>query len=145
MLTRGTKLALLAALLLPAVAALAESPAEPPPRPDADEGPLPQTLCPISGKPVDGQTAIVYGGQKIKLCCPGCDEEFLKDPEGYLAAMGDQGVIVESVQTVCPVSGKDLPGLETSVEYKGRRVYFCCPGCDEEFLKDPEPYLPRIK
>lgn len=26
-------------------------------------------------------------------------------------------------------------------DYKGKRIYFCCAGCPETFLKDPEKYL----
>jgi Cu(I)/Ag(I) efflux system membrane fusion protein len=32
--------------------------------------------------------------------------------------------------------------------YKGKKVYFCCPGCDKVFNKDPEKYvgnLPQFK
>lgn len=27
------------------------------------------------------------------------------------------------------------------VEYKGEQYYMCCPGCDTEFMKDPEKYI----
>ncbi len=30
-------------------------------------------------------------------------------------------------------------------DYKGQRVYFCCKGCDEEFKKNPEKYLEKMK
>ncbi|MHC4998639.1 MAG: YHS domain-containing protein, partial [Planctomycetota bacterium] len=29
-------------------------------------------------------------------------------------------------------------------EYKGKKVYFCCPGCDEKFTADPEKYLGKL-
>jgi YHS domain-containing protein len=29
-------------------------------------------------------------------------------------------------------------------DYKGRRVYFCCPSCKETFAKDPEKYLKKL-
>jgi YHS domain-containing protein len=29
-------------------------------------------------------------------------------------------------------------------EYKGKKVYFCCPGCKVEFEKEPEKYLPKL-
>ncbi|MCK4998304.1 MAG: YHS domain-containing protein, partial [Anaerohalosphaera sp.] len=27
---------------------------------------------------------------------------------------------------------------------KGKKVYFCCPGCDAEFKKDPEKYIGKL-
>jgi YHS domain-containing protein len=51
-------------------------------------------------------------------------------------------------QTVCPVM-KDQPlNKEIFVEYKGKKVYFCCESCKAAFEKDPEKYikdLPQFK
>ena len=46
-------------------------------------------------------------------------------------------------QTLCPVMGTPI-NKEYFVEYKGKTVYFCCPGCDATFLADPEKYLPKL-
>ncbi|MHC4555208.1 MAG: hypothetical protein ACYSUS_07965, partial [Planctomycetota bacterium] len=35
-------------------------------------------------------------------------------------------------QTLCPVMGNPI-NKEVFIEYKGKKVYFCCPGCDEKF------------
>ena len=46
-------------------------------------------------------------------------------------------------QTTCPVmGGKINPDL--FVEYEGKKVYFCCAGCSEQFLKDPQKYLSKL-
>ena len=47
-------------------------------------------------------------------------------------------------QTKCPVLGGDIDKTNY-VDYKGQRVYFCCKGCDEEFKKNPEKYLEKMK
>ncbi|MBC8426091.1 YHS domain-containing protein [bacterium] len=104
-----------------------------------------QQTCPITGNPVDESVFIAYQGQKIYFCCPGCDETFLKSPETHFAGFAESGVLVESIQTVCPVSGEPLPDKKTYVDYQGRRIYFCCPGCDVDFLKEPGKYLPGLK
>ena len=31
------------------------------------------------------------------------------------------------------------------VDYQGQRVYFCCPSCKENFLKDPDKYFEKIE
>ena len=46
-------------------------------------------------------------------------------------------------QTHCPVMGGAI-NKEVFIEYKGKKVYFCCPGCDERFQKDPEKYMHKL-
>ncbi|MEN8126995.1 MAG: efflux RND transporter periplasmic adaptor subunit [Planctomycetota bacterium] len=46
-------------------------------------------------------------------------------------------------QTLCPIMGNPI-NKDVFVEYKGKKVYFCCGGCDEAFLKEPEKYLPKL-
>jgi YHS domain-containing protein len=43
-------------------------------------------------------------------------------------------------QTTCPVMGVEID-KKVFVDYNGKRVYFCCPGCIETFKKDPAKYL----
>ncbi len=53
----------------------------------AEAIPLNNINCPVSHMPVGSMepgAALVYNGQKIGLCCIGCEETFRKDPEGYL-------------------------------------------------------------
>ncbi|MBN2037439.1 MAG: efflux RND transporter periplasmic adaptor subunit [Chitinispirillaceae bacterium] len=47
-------------------------------------------------------------------------------------------------QKTCPVMGGEI-NKEIFVDYKGRRIYFCCAGCNATFLKDPEKYLKVLK
>ena len=47
-------------------------------------------------------------------------------------------------QTACPVLGGNVD-KNIYVDYKGQRIYFCCKGCDEEFKKNPEKYLEKMK
>ena len=30
------------------------------------------------------------------------------------------------------------------VEYKGKKVYFCCKACPEKFLADPNKYIAKL-
>ena len=30
-------------------------------------------------------------------------------------------------------------------DYKGKRVYFCCNGCPEVFLKEPDKYITQME
>ena len=50
------------------------------------------------------------------------------------------GAKAEIAQKLCPVTGDPInPNL--FVDYKDRRIYFCCDMCPPEFKKDPEKYL----
>ena len=49
----------------------------------------------------------------------------------------------EGAKATCPVMGDEFVIAKDTVhvEYKGKHVYFCCPGCKAKFEKDPEKYL----
>jgi YHS domain-containing protein len=51
---------------------------------------------------------------------------------------------VPKKQTVCPVQGGPVKS-DVFVDYEGKRIYFCCPGCIESFKKDPARYLDKLK
>jgi YHS domain-containing protein len=59
-------------------------------------------------------------------------------------------VKTESVEEVkiwnkyCPIRGGEVDPETPTVEYKGKVIGFCCPGCDEKFVKDPEKYLKNL-
>jgi YHS domain-containing protein len=46
-------------------------------------------------------------------------------------------------QTACPVMGGAIDKT-VFTEYKGKKVYFCCPGCIEEFKANPEQYVAKL-
>ena len=47
-------------------------------------------------------------------------------------------------QTHCPVMGGEI-NKAMFVDYQGLRIYFCCPGCEEPFLKDAATYLEKMR
>jgi YHS domain-containing protein len=46
-------------------------------------------------------------------------------------------------QTTCPVMGGAI-NKNFYAEYKGKKVYFCCPTCKGEFEKNPEKYISKL-
>jgi YHS domain-containing protein len=46
-------------------------------------------------------------------------------------------------QTICPVMGNPID-KSVFVEYKGKKVYFCCPDCKAKFNADPEKYIAKL-
>ncbi len=46
----------------------------------------------------------------------------------------------------CPVSGEKIDeASQVTYEYRGKIYRFCCPECVEEFKKDPERYIEKMK
>jgi YHS domain-containing protein len=110
----------------------------------AEEAQLnPQTVCPVMGGKINKDLYIDYQGQRIYLCCPGCKQAFLKEPEKYMKVLAENKILLESIQKTCPVMGGEID-KNIYIDYKGRRVYFCCASCKEVFAKDPEKYLKKL-
>jgi YHS domain-containing protein len=63
---------------------------------------------------------------------------------GALAAQvtyaGEKG----KAQTLCPIMGGPIDKT-AYVDYEGKRVYFCCPGCKSTFEKDPDKYIQQME
>ena len=56
--------------------------------------PYPVDFCLVSGDKLGAMgtpPSIVYQGQEIKFCCPGCIPEFRKDPAKYLKKLPQEG------------------------------------------------------
>jgi len=47
-------------------------------------------------------------------------------------------------QTTCPVMDGNPIDKNIFVEYKGKKVYFCCKACPEKFLANPEKYVSKL-
>jgi YHS domain-containing protein len=48
------------------------------------------------------------------------------------------------VNTVCPVSGDPIDPTVTTT-YQGKTVAFCCKDCIEDFQKNPDKYMKKLK
>lgn len=48
-----------------------------------------------------------------------------------------------AAQTTCPIMGNPI-NKDVFVDHGGKRVYFCCAGCEETFNQDPEKYLKKL-
>ena len=106
-----------------------------------------QTVCPISGKPIDNSVHSDYEGKRVYFCCTDCQKQFEKDPKAVMMKMEKSGVTPEKVmthQTMCPVSGEAI-NKSVHADYMGKRVYFCCPDCEKAFKKDPAKYIKKLE
>jgi len=53
-------------------------------------------------------------------------------------------IAAEIEQTTCPVMEGNPINKAYFTEYKGKKVYFCCPGCDQKFKENPEKYIAKL-
>jgi len=47
-------------------------------------------------------------------------------------------------QTTCPIMDGNKIDKNVFVEYKGKKVYFCCADCKTKFEADPEKYIAKL-
>ena len=40
--------------------------------------------------------------------------------------------------------GEDVDPEAPIVDYQGKKIGFCCPGCEKKFTKDPEKYMKNL-
>jgi len=45
------------------------------------------TICPVSGKPIDPAKTVTYEGRVIAFCCDDCKSQFEKDPKPFLSKL----------------------------------------------------------
>ncbi|MGC9195993.1 MAG: YHS domain-containing protein [Syntrophobacteraceae bacterium] len=54
-------------------------------------------------------------------------------------------MVYAAPQTNCPVLSKDPINKKIFVDYKGKRIYFCCRSCIAQFKKNPEKYMKQME
>lgn len=57
-------------------------------------------------------------------------------------AMAAQKIV--KMQTICPVMGDPI-NKKYFADYKGKRIYFCCASCPDDFKKNPEKYMKKLR
>lgn len=103
-----------------------------------------QVACPLSGEPVDKEKTVDVNGVKVAFCCEKCQGKADKAAD-KLALLFDDKTFDKAytLQNKCPVSGKDIDVTKT-VDYKGKKVYFCCGNCPKAFEKEPAKYEAKL-
>ena len=64
-----------------------------------------------------------------------------KSESAVVTEAGKTAVAIE--QTTCPVMEGAI-NKELYTEHEGKKVYFCCPGCQEKFEAAPQEYLSKL-
>ncbi|MGA2171825.1 MAG: YHS domain-containing protein [Sedimentisphaerales bacterium] len=74
----------------------------------------------------------------------GCEKKSQPAPADVNKAPAKVAAAAEVEQTMCPVMDGNKIDKNVFVEYKGKKVYFCCTKCKAVFEKDPEKYIAKL-
>ncbi|MHC4722379.1 MAG: YHS domain-containing protein, partial [Planctomycetota bacterium] len=93
----------------------------------------------------EGETIVTNGNFKIDSALQiQAKPSMMSAPGSKATSQKGEPVLTEgSDQTICPVMGGAI-NKEVFTEYKGKKVYFCCPGCEPKFEADPEKYITQL-
>jgi len=99
----------------------------------------------------EGETVVTNGNFKIDSALQIQAKPSMMNPEGAAVPGHYHGTDHTAKQLkdgtgeqkTCPVMGLAINKNLFTV-YKGKKVYFCCPGCKPEFEKNPEKYLAKL-
>ncbi len=87
--------------------------------------------------------------------CKKSEPQAMTDHEGHdHPAMTDKpaemieaakAIVAEAIeQKTCPIMAGNPINKNLFTEYKGKKVYFCCPACKPKFEADPEKYIAKL-
>ena len=94
-----------------------------------------------NGKKSFLMTAVLVCVLVLGLLLPfGCKKKSEPAPS---AEMAIKAVVQAGEQTTCPVTGEAID-KNVFVEYKGKKVYFCCAMCKPKFEADPNKYISKL-
>jgi len=88
---------------------------------------------------------MVNGCKKEEPTATGTSVEQGHEGHGH-ASMTDEpieAVAAAIEQKTCPVMDSPI-NKALFVEYKGKKVYFCCPGCEDKFNAEPEKFVAKL-
>ena len=98
------------------------------------EARIANTMCPISGNPIDAAAPTArVGAYEVGFCCAGCRSGFLGWSEekrnAFVAPLTDPVAVNE----VCPVSGREVADGAPTIAVGDSIVGFCCDRCPPRF------------
>jgi YHS domain-containing protein len=88
--------------------------------------------------------SLVFVGLLVLVGCSQKSEPPAEEEAGEL--IGNVISEVEqavSDQAMCPIMDKPI-NKNIFVEYEGKKVYFCCKGCEDKFEADPAAYMAKL-
>ncbi|MBN1475440.1 YHS domain-containing protein [Candidatus Sumerlaeota bacterium] len=98
------------------------------------------TTMAVSAQDVPTSQPMAMHGHGMPMMAPATSQP-ASQPTTQATVSGE--IAAPVINERCPIMGLPI-NPEISVEYQGQRVYFCCNGCPDRFLGNPEPYLSSL-
>lgn len=88
--------------------------------------------------------AIVAGCNREQPAAAQSQKAQQQQTAAQTSAEQPQATVVATEQKTCPIMEGNPIDKNVFVEYKGKKVYFCCKACPAKFLADPEKYISKL-
>jgi len=95
--------------------------------------------CPCCGKMMPMHPMMMH--RMHMGMCPMCGAPVDKE---HMKAMMEKMGVKEMAQTTCPITGKPI-NKQFFIDHMGKRIYFCSAACIDEFKKNPEKCMAKMK
>ncbi len=109
----------------------------------AELPPLPNTVCPIMGKPANDKTDFVdFKGVRYAFCCAGCPDTFAKDPTKVITNERNKGKLL-GFSLFDPISKKRITLNQAKggfSDYNGVRYLFFTEENKKKFNTNPAEF-----
>ena len=92
--------------------------------------------CEKEGPPVEQS-------QPVEQATAAHDHSSAEHPSAEHPTAEHPTVEAVTAQEMCPIMDAPI-NKALFVEYQGKKVYFCCPGCKEKFLANPDQYVAKL-
>lgn len=101
-------------------------------------------FCIVTGEPAVRTIVAEHNDIIYRFSTQDARAAFTADPEKYLAALPNNGQIIDMDNDFCPDDGGPIDKtLFTIVD--GHKIYAGCRGCLASVERDPDKYIPRVK
>jgi len=91
-------------------------------------------------------TVVLVGCKKKEQSAPPPKAPAMEDMQKQAkeAKKAVKTAVAEVEQTTCPIMDGMKINPNVFVEYKGKKVYFCCNDCKGKFEAEPEKYISKL-
>lgn len=104
-----------------------------------------QTVCPVSGLPVDGGFFADVDGFRVLTAGPAEADAVRKDPGKAFSALAKRREAAEPIVWVCPSMERPVDRRYPFVQQAGKRIYYCCQPCQPRIKKNFKSAANKMK
>jgi len=98
-----------------------------------------QVRCPVSGGLLDQRYFVEGRDERIYFSSAEARDAWQKEPQRFTGQLQSCYVF----QTLCTCGHGEIDPT-VAAEFKGRTIYFCCPGCRAAFEREPARFLKQL-